>query len=393
MDACDVLIVGGGPAGSACASKLHAKGMDVLVLDKKTFPRDKTCAGWITPPVVDLLGVDLADYQRGRVLQPITGFRSGLVGGDAVETDYGRTVSYGIRRCEFDHYLLERSRARRRLGEPLQTLERCDGQWTINDQISAPLLVGAGGHFCPVARRLGARRDADASVVAAQEIEFELTPAALGGCGVRPEVPELYFCKDLAGYGWCFRKGNFLNIGMGRVDTRRLSSHVDDFCRFLRECRNINCEIPHPLHGHAYRLYERSLPKLVDDGVLLIGDAAGLAYPQSGEGIRPAVESGLMAAEVIVAAAGRDRQVDLEAYRSCILRRFGKPRTRGISDWLPAACLRFVAARLLATRWFSQRVVLDRWFLHTQEPPLGMTADNHSVSGTGVPPVVSRSAD
>jgi menaquinone-9 beta-reductase len=143
MDRCDVLIIGGGPAGSSCAWRLRESGLDVLVLDRKAFPRDKTCAGWVTPPVVDVLQVDLDEYARGRVCQPLTGFRTGLIGGREVETQYGRVVSYGIRRCEFDYYLLERSGARLRLGEPLKTIERENGQWIVNGEIEAPLVVGA----------------------------------------------------------------------------------------------------------------------------------------------------------------------------------------------------------------------------------------------------------
>ena len=52
MENCDVLIVGGGPAGSSCARQLHRHGMDVMVMDKASFPRDKVCAGWITPAVL-----------------------------------------------------------------------------------------------------------------------------------------------------------------------------------------------------------------------------------------------------------------------------------------------------------------------------------------------------
>src|SRR5262245_14891203 len=99
MDACDCLVVGGGPAGSSCARVLIQAGLDVVVLDKATFPRDKICAGWITPAVVDELDLDLTDYQRERTLQPITGFRTGLIGGPPVSTNYHRPVSYGIRRC------------------------------------------------------------------------------------------------------------------------------------------------------------------------------------------------------------------------------------------------------------------------------------------------------
>ena len=59
METCDVLIVGGGPAGSSCAWGLRYAGLDVLVVDRKAFPRDKVCAGWITPQVVQSLTIDL----------------------------------------------------------------------------------------------------------------------------------------------------------------------------------------------------------------------------------------------------------------------------------------------------------------------------------------------
>ena len=102
MDSCDVLIVGGGPAGSSCAWGLRGAGLDVAILDRSVFPRDKVCGGWITPAVVEELQIDFEEYRPGRVLQPIAGFRTSRIGGTEVETDYGRPISYGIRRCEFD---------------------------------------------------------------------------------------------------------------------------------------------------------------------------------------------------------------------------------------------------------------------------------------------------
>ena len=76
MENCDVLIVGGGPAGASCAWALQRAGLDVAVLDQAQFPRDKVCAGWITPPVLTALEIDPQDYGRDRVLQPIKGFRA-----------------------------------------------------------------------------------------------------------------------------------------------------------------------------------------------------------------------------------------------------------------------------------------------------------------------------
>ncbi len=370
MTSCDVLIVGGGPAGSACAWALRNSGLDVLILDKKSFPRDKTCAGWITTAVVDLLQIDLEDYGRGRVLEPITAFCIALMGGPEVTTHYGQPISYGIRRCEFDHYLLERSGAHLELGQPLKSMERMDGHWIINGTIRAKLVVGAGGHFCPVARFLGGRSGRGELAVAAQEVEFAMTEEQLAECPVPPGIPYIYFCEDLRGYGWYYRKGNYLNVGLGREDDEHLSSHVEVFCESLKKRGKIPQSTPSKFHGHAYLLYIHAPRPLIGDNVLLIGDAAGLAYPQSGEGIRPAIESGLMAAGVIRTAAGKYDRNRLEPYQTGLTARFGKKFTRSASDYLPFGLKRFVAAKLMASPWFSRHVIVDRWFLHRHEPAL-----------------------
>lgn len=372
MEHCDVLIVGGGPAGSTCAWKLRQAGLDVAVLDKTAFPRDKVCAGWITPAVIEELQLDTADYARERVLQPLTGFRTSVIDGRETEVSYGRPVSYGIRRCEFDHYLLSRSGARMLLGETFKTMERSDGGWLINGHIRTPLLVGAGGHFCPVARQLGARPGTAEAAVTAKEIEFQMTPEQAAQCGVRAEVPELFFCADLKGYGWVFRKGDWLNVGLGRQDKQKLTRHIDEFVDFLQRNGKIPDGVADRFHGHAYLLYGDTPRKLLDDQVLLIGDAAGLAYAQSGEGIRPAIESGLMAAATIAEAAGDYRAARLQVYADALIARFGdRERRHGIADGLlPPGLKQRLAARLLGTRWFARHLVLDRWFFHIDQAPL-----------------------
>jgi len=134
MDTCDVLIVGGGPAGSSCAWQLRRAGFDVMVIDAAAFPRDKVCAGWLTPQVVAELQIDTEAYRHGRTFQPITGFRVGLIGrAEHVDTDYGHPVGFAIRRCEFDHYLLQRSGARLKLRMPVTRLRSAGGQWIVND--------------------------------------------------------------------------------------------------------------------------------------------------------------------------------------------------------------------------------------------------------------------
>ncbi|MGE0455840.1 MAG: FAD-dependent monooxygenase [Vicinamibacteria bacterium] len=364
MDRCDVLIVGGGPAGSTCAGRLRAAGLDVLVRDAAVFPRHKPCAGWITPAVLAELQLGAEEYAReGRTLQPFLAFRTGCIGGPARVTRFPAAVGYGIIRSELDRFLLERSGARVETGRPVETLERVGEGWLVDGDLRTPLLVGAGGHWCPVARRLDGRTLARGCIVA-QEVELRVGG---GGGALEPGVPELYFCRDLRGYGWCLRKGDYLNVGLGRRDPRALSSHVRELEGFLKWSGRIAPGLELRFEGHAYLVYERGGRRVVGDGALLVGDAAGLASPESGEGIGPAVESGLLAAEAILAANGRHRRQDLEPYRAALERRFGRRRRR--FD-LPEPVGSRLARALLSRDWFVRHVVLERWFLHRGRPPL-----------------------
>jgi geranylgeranyl reductase family protein len=369
-DSCDVLIVGGGPAGSTCARELKSAGLDVLVLDKSVFPRDKVCAGWITPQVVEELGMDTDDYRRSRVLQPISSFVTGMGERANSQVSYDKVVSYGIRRCEFDHYLLQRSGARLRLGEAWKSMQRSGERWLVNGNISAALVIGAGGHFCPVARFLGAHLGKEERAISAQEIEFEMNESQAARCGVQGEQPELYFCDDLKGYGWCFRKGNFLNVGLGREGNHRLAEQVHAFAQGLAAQGKIPADLPGKFKGHAYLLYSHATRPLIDDGVLIIGDAAGLAYTQSGEGIRPAVESGMMAAATVLAADHDYRGERLQPYELSLRSRFGERGGTPALSMLPTGLRLSLARALMQTRWFARNVILDRWFLHSEQRAL-----------------------
>ncbi|MDT8070325.1 MAG: NAD(P)/FAD-dependent oxidoreductase [Terriglobia bacterium] len=369
MDSCDIVIVGGGPAGSSCAWALRNSGLDVLIVDRAKFPRDKLCGGWITPLVVEELELDIEDYARLRTLQPITSFKTGAIGQREVYVNCGKVVSYGIRRCEFDDYLLRRSGARLREDFSIISIERTADGWLINDEIRARMLVGAGGHFCPVARWLG--NGDEPQPVVAREVEFEMTPREADACTVRGVTPELYFCRDLAGYGWLFRKGNFLNIGLGRLDPHKLPEHLNLFAAAMERAGKFRLERPRRYSGHAYFLFGHSKRKVVEDAVLLIGDSAGLAYPQSGEGIRPAVESGLMAAEVIRAARGDYGRQKVDRYAVMLRERFASGGG-GVERWakrVPPVLRNLVGRQLLKTNGFG-RVVVQDWFLHMRDAPL-----------------------
>ena len=207
------------------------------------------------------------------------------------------------------------------------------------------------------------------SVVAAQEIEFEMTDSQRELCTVSGTRPELFFCPDLRGYGWVFRKGEFLNVGLGRENETHLSSHRAAFVEWLQALGKIPHDVPQHFRGHAYRL--RTKPRHVHEpGLLLIGDSAGLADHQSGEGIRPAIESGLLAASAILEC--RSGQLsDLGAvFQQKLHSRLSHQSSTGLSGWIPTALRLSIARWLMRTHWFTRRVLLNRWFLHTEQPAL-----------------------
>jgi geranylgeranyl reductase family protein len=360
----DAVVVGGGPAGSTCARTLRRAGWNVVLLDRATFPRDKVCAGWLTPGVFPLLELDPDEYRAtGRTLQEITSFKTGVLAADAdgrgrplIETRYPHVVSYAIRRCEFDDFLLRRAGVRVLEGTPMTALGRAGDRWIVNESIEAPVVIGAGGHFCPVARHLQGSPDTSQPVVA-KEAEFRVSE-----CGTDPDrqPPELLFCRDFQGYGWCVRKGDYLNVGIGRRESRDFGEHVKKFIALLEARGTLTPGTAPRWRGHAYFASGVGPRPLVGAGLLIAGDSAGLAYPESGEGIQPAIASGRLAAETLIAAGGRYSAEDLEPYAEA-LGRLHPPARR------PAAPLRSASAAigrvLLGSPLFTKHVLLDRWFL------------------------------
>jgi len=357
--ACDALVVGGGPAGSTAARALGRAGWNVVVMDRATFPREKVCAGWLTPEVFTLLELDPAEYKAtGLTLQEFTGFRTGVLERPLVETRYPQVVSYAIRRYEFDAFLLRRAQVRLLEHTPLATLARVGDRWIANGEIEARVVIGAGGHFCPVARHLRGGTEAAAPVVA-KEAEFLLEGH---DTRVAPDTPELFFCRDLEGYGWCVRKGDYVNIGIGRRDNHDFGAHVRDFTDFLERTQVLTGASRVKWRGHAYLASGTGPRPLVGDGLLLVGDAAGLAYPESGEGIRPAIESGLLAARTLIEGSGRADATALEPYAQAV-RRLHPPASPSPAPVRGA--IRALGRALLGSPFFARHVVLDRWFLRS----------------------------
>jgi len=288
------VIIGGGPAGAACAGRLKAAGLDdLLILDKKRFPRLKLCAGWVTPQVFRLLGTAPEAYPGSlipfnRLICHFRGRRVPI-----------KTRQYSIRRYEFDEWLLERA------GVPqaehaVRHIRRENGRFVIDERYRAKYLVGAGGTHCPVYRELFQPlypRSENRRISTVEE-EFR--------CHLRDTNCYLWFFDDgLPGYAWFVPKGGgYLNIGIGgkTASIKKQGKTINTYWRAFKEKLIAGGWVPDRdfnARGHIY--YTRARRPVLEMGnAYLTGDAAGLATVDMGEGIGPAIQSGIRAARAII---------------------------------------------------------------------------------------------
>jgi len=300
----DVVIVGGGPAGSTCARFLTRGGARVAVVDRAEFPRVKLCAGWLSTPIWDVLALSPRDYPRG--LWPWSTCHVHYRGEDHAVSCRG----WFIRRYELDDFLLRTSGAELHLGTSVKAIERGDdGLWSVAG-LRARHLVGAGGTHCPVARLLAPPRPR--GVVGVQEHEFQSDAGAVARTRLgRDGEPELLLHDDLRGYSWNIPKSDWLNLGAGTVEPTEVRGAWARARDHFRAAGHVPVESADELDhvkGHSYYLYDPAhlagAARVDADGrggAYLVGDSLGLAQPITAEGILPAALSGRVLAEAILA--------------------------------------------------------------------------------------------
>jgi flavin-dependent dehydrogenase len=287
----DVIVVGGGPAGSAAAARLVQAGADVLVLDKQAFPRHKLCAGWITPEVVADVGLTDA-YPHGfmsfrRLHWHVSRFHLPLP-----------CVQHSIRRFEFDQWLLERSGAKVAT-HVVRGIRIEKDHYVIDETFRCRHLVGAGGTSCPVRRSLFEAVTPRPRALQTVTLEMEFR------CDWKDRDCHLWFFEHgLPGYSWYVPKATrWLNVGIGGMAARlkRRGDTIRRHWQLLAEKmrRQFGVELPDDPPGYSYYVRGPRVPMRLGNA-FVIGDAAGLATRDLCEGIGPAIRSGRAAARAIV---------------------------------------------------------------------------------------------
>jgi geranylgeranyl reductase family protein len=317
----DLLVIGGGPAGATCARRAAKGGLDVVLIEKDVHPRDKPCGGALSPRAIELLGFDIKDaieraFQAALVYTPIG--KKTILTRDGFE-------AYLVNRSEFDRILLER--ARQAGVEVIQgtkivaieQLRKGIRALSVGDSYKGHLLVGADGVNGITSRRLGIRKRWEPkSVALCINAEFPAESSDIESVmtikGYEQNVINLFYGLVNTGYGWCFPKRESLNIGIGcRMDSAsNLRYKWNSLIKQIERSKKIKLDISKktsarvPLGGGKDRIIARR--------TMLIGDAAGLASPVSGEGISYAIESGLLAAEIACEAVAEESPLRLREY-------------------------------------------------------------------------------
>ncbi len=314
----DCIIVGAGPAGASAAYHLALKGHSVLVLEKASFPRDKSCGGGVSPAIADWFDFDFAPVIQNQVSQVKYTWKMG----DAAEVKLKDvTPMWMVQRGEFDNFLMQQATQ--------QGVEFKDGievtgikinpegdSWqvsTSNGDFAGKYLIAADGANSVVANWLGF---GESPKVAAASLQV---PGEVSDR--RRNMAFFDFGSLKNGFMWCFPKadgysfsGAFVRDQKGKPEElkQQLTKYAEQFGLDLSNSQYVE----HPLN-----LWQEDRP-LHSDRALIIGEAAGIVDPLIGEGIRPAMFTGIKAAAAVSKAIAGEANA-LEQYTETVKQEWG----------------------------------------------------------------------
>ncbi len=340
----DVLVVGGGPSGAACAHWLADGGHDVLLVEKKSYPREKTCGDGLTPRAVrQLEDMGLAGVLAGH--HRFDGLRS-VAFGRTLELEWPEVpgfprYGYVITRHDLDQIVAERAeKAGATVWQSTEAvapvtegdqvvgalLRRKTATGTVEEEVRARYVVVADGSLSRFGRTLGTNRNRSHPLGMAIRGYYESPRHA------EPWIESHLDVRDaggnvLPGYGWIFPLGDGrINVGVGLLSTFRgwkdvnTSRLMEAFTHHAPESWGIRPETSCGAPTGGKLPMGLSVGPRTGPGWVVAGDAGGLINPFNGEGIAYAYETGRMAAEAV---AGAMAGGDLEVYERRLQAEYG----------------------------------------------------------------------
>jgi geranylgeranyl reductase family protein len=300
----DAVVIGAGPAGSTAAYRLAGAGASVLLVDRARFPRDKPCGGGLTDRAVDQIPFDVTPV----VEDAVSTFELGLAYRRRFERRSKTPLLLMTQRHRLDAFLAEQAAqagAVFREGAKVTDVE-ADGRLTVDGvKVRAGALVGADGVNGTTARSIGLDGGRDLAVALEGNVPYEALDESRYRGRVLVELGTVP-----GGYAWVFPKGDHVNVGVGgwQREGPRLRAHLSRVCRE----HGIPDERLEGMRGFRLPM-RRAGAAAATQRTLLVGDAAGLVDPLSGDGMYEAFVSARLAAEAVLA----DR---LEAYAPALAR-------------------------------------------------------------------------
>lgn len=315
----DVIIVGGGPGGAACALQLLDSNLSVAVIDKESFPRDKTCGDALSTDVLNQLSrLPLKvepNFEKIEDRTPCYGTRVFAPNAECLDISFpdlrGEKVpGYIVKRIDFDNFMFDQLRNEPNItlfeGEKVtEIITNNKGVYvtTTNHSLEGQIIIGADGAHSIVSKKLSKIKIDKDHYCAGLRVYYENVEGFSEGNHI-----ELHFYNDiLPGYFWMFPLANGqANIGLGMLSSEIQKKNVN----IKKELEKIitthpkiaprfkNAKPLEKVKGYGLPLGSQKYP-ISGDRFMLVGDAACLIDPASGEGVGNAIRSGRFAADYI----------------------------------------------------------------------------------------------
>jgi geranylgeranyl reductase family protein len=314
----DVIIVGAGPAGATCALALKNTNLSILLIDKATFPRDKICGDAIGGRSVKLLEKlapalveELREFEKKEFIATTRVF----IDDKKPFNLYWKNESYCIKRIDFDALLLNYA---------LQNVENLvfESNFKVDEVVKEKdtIIVGNKNAHIYFSANIIVAADGSQSFLAKRLIDLKLDPANFSAAvrayyanveGILPNQTEVHIYKEhLPGYFWVFPINTATaNVGFGCLSSKISKQKInlkDSLTQIITTTPQLskrfeNAQIESDIKGFGLALGSRKI-KWYGNNFLLIGDAASLIDPKSGDGISNAIESATIAANTIINA-------------------------------------------------------------------------------------------